>query len=630
MFYGCSGLSSLDMSKWDTSNVERMDLMFYGCSSLKSLDVSKFVTSKVADMRSMFDGLSKLCELKLGEKFTLPLSSCSLGAPDGSASRDGYVNVGQWRNMTTGVEYDSAAEIPANTAATYTPFKPIAYTVRFDKNEGTGGMDDQLFTYDVAQALSANAFSRENYSFAGWNTQKDGSGKSYSDRESVSNLTDKSDGVVTLYAQWKGDEYGITYSLDGGTLPDSAPKTHTYGTETELPTLTRDGYTFDGWYDEAGAKVTAISASTKKAVALTAHWTANADTKYAVEHYLQNADDDSYTLEATDSKTGTTDTETAAEAKSYTGFTAGKVTQQKIKGDGTTVVKIYYTRVKHDVTFDAKGHGTAPAELAGVKYGAKVTNPGDLSAEGYAFGGWYADEACTKAWDFSTSTMPAGNVTLYAKWTANEYGITYDSAGGTLPDSAPKTHTYGTETELPTPTRDGYVFDGWYDEDGNKIDAIPADAKGMKVLAVWSEQSDDNNGRTDGQDKDNQDQNKDDDQDKDTDKNKDDQSGGNTDSTDTGNTDNGGNTDSADTGNTDNGGNTNTGNTGNTADTGNTSGGKNSTANTASTSGTSASANSNAKSLASTGATVLAVTVTALVLAAVGVTVGVLRRKRSR
>ena len=65
MFYGCSGLTSLDLSGWDTSNVTDMNGMFYDCGSLTSLDLSSFDTSSVTDMIYMFLGCSGLTSLNL-------------------------------------------------------------------------------------------------------------------------------------------------------------------------------------------------------------------------------------------------------------------------------------------------------------------------------------------------------------------------------------------------------------------------------------------------------------------------------------------------------------------------------------------------------------------------------------
>ena len=78
-------------------------------------------------------------------------------------------------------------------AALGSPFCRIV----FMPNGGSGTMDSQNITIDGDFALNANTFTLSNYDFTGWNTKADGSGDSYSDKQTVS-LT----GVVTLYAQW--------------------------------------------------------------------------------------------------------------------------------------------------------------------------------------------------------------------------------------------------------------------------------------------------------------------------------------------------------------------------------------------------------------------------------------------
>lgn len=84
-----------------------------------------------------------------------------------------------------------------------------SYTVTFDKNaeDAEGSMDPQNFTYGETKNLAANSFTREGYSFSGW---KDGDGNTYTDRQSVKNLSTENNGTVTLYAQWDANP---TYTL---------------------------------------------------------------------------------------------------------------------------------------------------------------------------------------------------------------------------------------------------------------------------------------------------------------------------------------------------------------------------------------------------------------------------------
>lgn len=86
----------------------------------------------------------------------------------------------------------------------YAQWTPNKYTVKFNGNGSTSGSTaDQSFTYDVAQKLNKNGYSRAGYTFNGWNTKADGTGTSYTDQQSVINLTSTNNGTVYLYAQWK-------------------------------------------------------------------------------------------------------------------------------------------------------------------------------------------------------------------------------------------------------------------------------------------------------------------------------------------------------------------------------------------------------------------------------------------
>ena len=83
------------------------------------------------------------------------------------------------------------------------PFIYQPYSVVFNANGGSGFMDRQHFSFgDDPVALSKNAFTREGYTFVGWNTKADGEGLAYSNREKVQDLVSVSGAEITLYAQW--------------------------------------------------------------------------------------------------------------------------------------------------------------------------------------------------------------------------------------------------------------------------------------------------------------------------------------------------------------------------------------------------------------------------------------------
>ena len=161
---------------------------------------------------------------------------------------------------------------------------PITYTVSFNANGGEGdAMAAQNYTYDTAQNLTANTYTRTGYTFAGWATTADGE-KAYDDQQSVSNLTAELNGNVELFAKWTPIEYTITYTnavngTDGVT--NTNPTTYTVeSADITLAEPTRDGYTFSGWYDNSGltgdaVTSVAITAGSHENKTFWAKWTEN-------------------------------------------------------------------------------------------------------------------------------------------------------------------------------------------------------------------------------------------------------------------------------------------------------------------------------------------------------------------
>ena len=139
--------------------------------------------------------------------------------------------------------------------------------------------------------------------------------------------------------------FWVTFNTDGGDYV--APQFRMEALNLSTVTPTRSGYTFDGWYDAEGNSVTTVSGT----ATVTAHWEADSKTEYTVIHWQENADDDNYTLEESVRETGTTGTETKAQAKKYEGFTAQEITQKTIAGDGSTIVNVYYKRNVYSVKF---------------------------------------------------------------------------------------------------------------------------------------------------------------------------------------------------------------------------------------------------------------------------------------
>ena len=130
-------------------------------------------------------------------------------------------------------------------------------------------------TYGKAYKLKKNTFTRKGYTFAGWNTKKNGKGTTYKNKASIKNLTATNKKTVTLYAQWKAVNYKITYNLNGGKNSTKNPKKYTVATKTiTLKKPTKKGYTFAGWYSDKKLtkKVTKIKKGTTGNIKLYAKW----------------------------------------------------------------------------------------------------------------------------------------------------------------------------------------------------------------------------------------------------------------------------------------------------------------------------------------------------------------------
>ena len=174
---------------------------------------------------------------------------------------------------------------------------------------------------------------------------------------------------VNVYAIIK-EGYWVTFDSDGGSAIDSQFVFDKISLNDQT-TPTKPGYSFGGWYNgteevENGTQIT-------KPMALKAHWTPK-QVSYTVIHWWENADDDEYSFQESENKTGLTGTEANAKAKSYEGFTAQPVTKKTIKGDGSTIVSVYYKRNIYKVEFfDVRGRTQYKDLTIEAKYGQDIS-----------------------------------------------------------------------------------------------------------------------------------------------------------------------------------------------------------------------------------------------------------------
>ena len=242
------------------------------------------------------------------------------------------------------------------------------------------------------------------------------------------------------------------------------------------PQAVRLGYTLIGWDYDFALPIT-------QDTFITAAWKANTDTPYAVEYYLQNVENDEYTLFLREEFTGTTDTLAYAEIKEFSHFkpVAQGVTGN-ISGDGKSALKVYYTRETYTVTFEGAG---------GVLMGGESVQ--EIRYQGAAIPPTYEK----KGYELLGFDKPLHGVcedmTITAIWRVVEYKITYILNGAVNHSDNPQSYTVETETialQAPMGALNGY--DGGFLEwqsAGVKIAEIPKGSYGDITLIAKGEKA---------------------------------------------------------------------------------------------------------------------------------------------
>jgi uncharacterized repeat protein (TIGR02543 family) len=327
----------------------------------------------------------------------------SIASAPTAPTKTGYT-FGGWSDTDGGTEISFPYSPSATSAITlYAKWTANVNTVTFKSNYSGGSADTtQSITTDVSTALTNNPFTRTGYTFAGWDTAADGSGTDYTNGQSVT-----INGALTLYAKWTANSNTVTFNSNYGT-PTTSTQSITSGTSTALTSnaFTRTGYTFGGWNtlaDGSGTSYTNTQSITIYApITLYAQW--NIIT-YTVTYNSQ----------------------------SPTSGSPEKTT------DAYTIVT-----------------GALSLSTAGT-----------MVKTGYTFSGWYdASTGGNKIGNAAASYTPNADITLYARWTAASYAITYYDTSKTS-GSAPSATSYTTGgsavsvSGAGTLARSGYTFAGW-------------------------------------------------------------------------------------------------------------------------------------------------------------------------
>lgn len=263
---------------------------------------------------------------------------------------------------------------------------------------------------------------------------------------------------VTIYGRFEILSYQVSFDTNGGS--EMEPQTLQIHTTLEEPTPpTKSDYTFAGWYtDEQCTTAYDFNTQITSNFTLYAKWNEVAKTYFNVEF---NSNGGSTVPTSVVLKDGLVLEPTAPVRTGYTfaGWYQESTCQNVWNFTANTVTKNLTLFAKWEVnkvtvSFDTNGGTSLTAQS--ITYGS-IPTLGTTSKTGYTFKGWYTNQALTSAY---TNTPIIQNTTLYAKWEIQSFTVSFNSNGGsTVPN---QTVSYGFVPTLSTPTKENYLFKGWY------------------------------------------------------------------------------------------------------------------------------------------------------------------------
>ena len=381
-----------------------------------------------------------------------------------SFTRTGYKQTG-WATVDGGEKVYALDAIYENDEAItlYPVWTANQYTVTLDSNGG-GAVTPSTVTVTYGEDCPAiPVLQWAGHIFDGWYDAQAG-GKQYVDGNGNSTARYDKTENCTLYAQWQeAPDCTVTFDPNGGTLTGAATSSEQQNAPIAQPAdPTRTGHTFTGWYQNADCTQRWDFSD----------WVTGDMTLYAGWRILDyTITFDSAGGSAIDPITqdyGTTINAPAAPTKTGYTFTGWEPELPATMPAKVMTVIAQWSINQYTITFDTDG-GSAIDPIT-QNYGTTINAPADPTKTGYTFTGW--DKTIP-------ATMPAGDMTITAQWSINQYTIFFDSAGGS--NIGHITQNYGTTINAPAaPTKTGYTFIGWEPE-------LPATmpAENITVAAQW-------------------------------------------------------------------------------------------------------------------------------------------------
>ena len=394
-----------------------------------------------------------------------------------SFTRTGYTQTG-WATVDGGEKvYDLGAIYEENAPITLYPvWTANQYTVTLDSNGG-GAVTPSTVTVTYGEDCPAiPVLQWAGHIFCGWYDAQEGGKQYVNDNGNSTARYDKTENC-TLYARWSDAPLcTVTFNPNGGILAgkNTSEQRSNDSVQYKPDDPTREGHFFLGWYqDPACTQRWDFDDWVTGDMTLYAGWRILYYTIYFdtaggsdIGHITQDY--------------GTAITAPAAPTKTGYTFIGWEPELPATMPAKVMTVTAQWSINQYTITFDTDG-GSEVAPIT-QDYGTAITAPAAPTREGYTFTGW--DKTIP-------ATMPAGDMTITAQWTVNQYTITYDLDGGTA-EGNPDTYTVETDAfTLKNPTRPGYTFTGWSGTgltgEDNLTVTIPKGSTGNRsYTAHWS------------------------------------------------------------------------------------------------------------------------------------------------
>ena len=399
-----------------------------------------------------------------------------------------YTFAGWYTAATGGTQVTATTKMAAKDTTIYAHWtsNTRSYTVSYQTTYGTLNRTSQSVAYNSKGSCTLTMPSNTaefTYTFVGWYTAANGGGTKVGSELTLETPAIK--GTVTYYAYVTRStkSYTHTFNANGGGTVNPATITKAYNTALgTLPTVSRTGYTFVGWFDTSAASGGTQATTTTKVTGTKtwyARWSINSYT-FTFDKNGGNTPSATTITKEYNTAIGTLPTCTRNANNTYTYTFAGwfdtsassggtqLTTATKVTSNKTWYARWTPTYKNYTVTWDGNG-GTPSKSSSSFHYNDALGTLPTATRTGYTFKGWSTSKTGTV--NISTTTKVTANVTYYAVWTINSYTWTFDANGGT--GDTTKTLNYNaTLSTLPTASRastaaNNYTFAGWFDTDAS-------------------------------------------------------------------------------------------------------------------------------------------------------------------